>query len=242
MWAVIKEVPDISNVGGYKRSAWYNPSCLLQTYCHLSINKKMSVTWQFFKTYGIINYGSGWKKAVCCKPVQGLTVEQGLTTTECNPQPYLELFCRSQGCLTQEVGSSPHHSLQRLGTHSGFPPSGDQPRRWWCHRAPCQPWPRPGAWPHDAPLCTAWWAGLHLSLAPSTSVSPTGCPRRSLPEVLQVQTEPLPTASGHSIRDGKLPPKLWWLISMKPMLHWNCWAEGQPHDSPTINNDNINRT
>ena len=223
----------VSNVGGYKRSAWYNLSCLLQAYCPVT---ETSVSWQFFKTYG-----SGWRKAICCKPVQGLTVEKGLTTPEWNPQPYLELSCRSRGRLTQEVGSGPRRSLLRLGTRSGFPPWGDPPRRWWCHHAPCQPWPRPGAWPHDAPLCTAWWAGLRLSLAPSTSASLTGCPRRSLPEVLQVRMEPLPTASGHSIRGGKLPPKLWWLISVKPMLRWNCWA-GEPHESPTVNNDNISRT
>ena len=30
----------VSNVGGYKRNTWYNSSCLLQTYSHLSINEK----------------------------------------------------------------------------------------------------------------------------------------------------------------------------------------------------------
>ena len=39
------------------------PTSRLQTYCHLSTNgKKMSVSWQFFKTYGVISYGSGWRK------------------------------------------------------------------------------------------------------------------------------------------------------------------------------------
>ena len=49
----------ISNVGGYKRNAWYKLSCLLQIYCHL-----MSVSWQFLETYGITNYCSGWRKGV----------------------------------------------------------------------------------------------------------------------------------------------------------------------------------
>ena len=32
----------------YKRNAWYNLSCLLQTYWHVSTNKKLSISWQFF--------------------------------------------------------------------------------------------------------------------------------------------------------------------------------------------------
>ena len=32
---------DISNMGSYKRNAWYNLSCLLQIYCHLSTNEKL---------------------------------------------------------------------------------------------------------------------------------------------------------------------------------------------------------
>ena len=31
----------VSNVGGYKRNDWYNPSCQLQTYCHLSKKEKL---------------------------------------------------------------------------------------------------------------------------------------------------------------------------------------------------------
>ena len=50
----------VSNVGSYKGNAWYNPSCLLQTYCHLSTNEKLSVSWQFFETYGVISYGGVW--------------------------------------------------------------------------------------------------------------------------------------------------------------------------------------
>ena len=49
----------VSNVGGYKRNVWYNPSCLLHT-CSLSTNEKLSVSWQFFETYGVTNYDSGW--------------------------------------------------------------------------------------------------------------------------------------------------------------------------------------
>jgi len=52
---------DVSNVGGYKRSAWCNLSCLLQTYCHLNTNEKLSVSWQFLETGGVISYGSGWR-------------------------------------------------------------------------------------------------------------------------------------------------------------------------------------
>ena len=54
---------------GYKRNAWYNLRCLLQTYCHLSTNKKKqkkqktklscySVSWNFFESYGVISYGT----------------------------------------------------------------------------------------------------------------------------------------------------------------------------------------
>ena len=35
----------ISNVGGYKRNAWYNLTCLLQTCCHLRSKEKLSVGW-----------------------------------------------------------------------------------------------------------------------------------------------------------------------------------------------------
>ena len=48
----------------YKRNVWHNLSCLLQTYCHLSIIEKLFVSWQFLETYGVINYGSGWRKDV----------------------------------------------------------------------------------------------------------------------------------------------------------------------------------
>ena len=39
-----------------------NVNCLLQIYCHLSTNEKLSVSCQFFQTCGVINYGSGWRK------------------------------------------------------------------------------------------------------------------------------------------------------------------------------------
>ena len=60
----IKFCAGISNISGYKRNAWYNLSCLLQGYFHLSTNEKLFVSWQFFQTYGVISYGSGWKKDV----------------------------------------------------------------------------------------------------------------------------------------------------------------------------------
>ena len=37
---------------------------LLQSYCHLNIIKKLSLSWQCFEIYGAINYGSGWRKNV----------------------------------------------------------------------------------------------------------------------------------------------------------------------------------
>ena len=41
---------------------------MLQTYCSLSIiekqTKKLSVNWQSLETYGVTNYGSGWRKDV----------------------------------------------------------------------------------------------------------------------------------------------------------------------------------
>ena len=52
--------PGVSNVVSYKRNVWYNWSYLLQTYCRLSI-----VDWNlFFRTSGIICYGSGLGKGV----------------------------------------------------------------------------------------------------------------------------------------------------------------------------------
>ena len=52
----------INNIGGYKRKACYNSSCLLQTYCHLSTSGKLSVSWPYSEINGVINYGSGWGK------------------------------------------------------------------------------------------------------------------------------------------------------------------------------------
>ena len=37
-------------------------SCLLQTYCYLSTNEKVFVSWQLLQIYGVISYGSGWRK------------------------------------------------------------------------------------------------------------------------------------------------------------------------------------
>ena len=48
----------------YKTKVWYNWSCLEQTYYCLSTNKKLLVSWQFSGPYGVIKYGSGWKKDV----------------------------------------------------------------------------------------------------------------------------------------------------------------------------------
>ena len=40
---------------------------VLQTYCRLSIIEKLFVSWQFFETYDVINYGGGWGKDVVNK-------------------------------------------------------------------------------------------------------------------------------------------------------------------------------
>ena len=59
----------VRNASGYWRNAWYNLSCPLQIYCHFSTIKKMSGSWQFFKTYGVINYGSGsYSLSLKCQP------------------------------------------------------------------------------------------------------------------------------------------------------------------------------
>ena len=39
-------------------------SCLLQTCCRLNITEKLFVSRQFFETYGVVSYGSGWRKDV----------------------------------------------------------------------------------------------------------------------------------------------------------------------------------
>ena len=49
--------------GSYKRNTWYNQICWVQNVYHLSTNK-VFISWQFFKTYGITHYGSGWRKDV----------------------------------------------------------------------------------------------------------------------------------------------------------------------------------
>ena len=33
-------------------------------YCHLNTNEKLSISWLFSETYGVTNYGSGWRKDV----------------------------------------------------------------------------------------------------------------------------------------------------------------------------------
>ena len=47
-----------STASSCKRNvAWYELSAWLQTYCHLSTNKTLSVSWQFSETCGLTNYG-----------------------------------------------------------------------------------------------------------------------------------------------------------------------------------------
>ena len=56
----------VSNVVSHKRNIWYNLRCLLLTnllpFKHHG--KTVFISWQFFETYGIINYGDGWRKDV----------------------------------------------------------------------------------------------------------------------------------------------------------------------------------
>ena len=54
----------VSSIVSYKRNVCSNLSCLLQTYCHLSIIEKLYVSRQFSETCGVINCGSGWRKDV----------------------------------------------------------------------------------------------------------------------------------------------------------------------------------
>ena len=81
----------VSNVVSYRRNVWYNLSCVLQIYCRLSITEKLFVSWQFLETYGVINYGSGWRKDVVtsvCSLARTLCIKQdtqdarGLIKTE----------------------------------------------------------------------------------------------------------------------------------------------------------------
>ena len=55
----------VSNMVSYKRNVWYNLSCLLQTYCCLSIiKKKLCYLAVFQDLWCVINYDGGWRKAV----------------------------------------------------------------------------------------------------------------------------------------------------------------------------------
>ena len=73
----------LSNVGGYKRNAWFSWSCLLQTYCYLSINEKLSVCRQFWENYGVTICGSAWRKDVVSQ-----CLEFGLIPPPPPPQSY----------------------------------------------------------------------------------------------------------------------------------------------------------
>ena len=59
-------------MGGYKRNAWH--SCLLQTCCHLSTNEILSVSCQFFETYGVMKWGQ-WLEEGCRKPALGVKLQ-----------------------------------------------------------------------------------------------------------------------------------------------------------------------
>ena len=59
----------VSNVLSYKRNIWYNLSCLLQTYCRLSIIEKLFVSWQVF--WDLLWQ---WLEEGCRKSVLGVCV------------------------------------------------------------------------------------------------------------------------------------------------------------------------
>ena len=70
----------VSNVGGYKRNTLNDSSCLLQAHCHLNTEEKLSVSWQLFETYGVINGCSGWRKDVINQCLEsGTSALQNLT-------------------------------------------------------------------------------------------------------------------------------------------------------------------
>ena len=82
----------VSNLVSYKRNIWSNLSCLLETYCHLGIIEKLFVSWQFFKTCDIINYGSGWRKDVINQCLQFVPNSAKFAETE-----------HIMACLTEQL-------------------------------------------------------------------------------------------------------------------------------------------
>ena len=79
----------VSDVVSYKRNVWYNLSCLLQTYCRLSIMEKLFVS----ETYGVISYGSAWRKDVLNQCLEFDPSLQGPYTTQ--PCTMLRYFMQS---------------------------------------------------------------------------------------------------------------------------------------------------
>ena len=50
--------------GGYEWHALFYLSCVLQTYYCSSSNKKLLVSWQFYGTCVVTQYGSSWRNVV----------------------------------------------------------------------------------------------------------------------------------------------------------------------------------
>ena len=60
----------------YKRNVWYNLSCLLQTYCCLSIIEKLRYLTVFLRPM-VRNQLWQWLEEGCCKPVVGVWAATG---------------------------------------------------------------------------------------------------------------------------------------------------------------------
>ena len=125
-------------MGGYKRNTLNDLSC--QTHCHLSTKEKLSVSWQFFETYGVINDCSGWRNEVinqCLEfgtsALQNSTLstdasavmlsltQAGTTATQFN-RSYHRIYaacCRWTRLIYSEIYSqNEHNTLPRIWTWS----------------------------------------------------------------------------------------------------------------------------
>ena len=70
----------------YTTNVWYNLSCLLQTYYRLSIIENLFVSWQFFETYGVINYGSGRRTDIVKEWLEFAPHPVPVGTCKCSPK------------------------------------------------------------------------------------------------------------------------------------------------------------
>ena len=118
----------VSDVVSYKRNVWYNLSCLLQTYCRLSIIKnktkqKRFVSWQFFETHGVTrgHYRSRryqpWSEQEPNPPLQLIVQCQSpLTswTSSHRSEPQRVLPCTCNSGSTDRMPHTPSTALRHL--------------------------------------------------------------------------------------------------------------------------------